>query len=92
MPLVDRLRVKLVLPLTGAISLTGGQPNLHPIVTPLVPLPIGPRWLFETRELSKTTWSKCQEEPGFTAAQYQRSNMGEPAEYVVVRTVMQPGS
>jgi len=57
------------------------------MVTPLVFLPIGQRWLFDTRELSKTTWSKCQEEPSFMAAQYQRSNMGEPAE-CVVRTVI----
>ena len=27
----------------------GGQPDLHPIATPLVLLPIGERWLFETR-------------------------------------------
>ena len=35
---------------TGFISgFTGGQPDLHPVVTPLVLLPIGQRWLFETR-------------------------------------------
>lgn len=28
---------------------TGGQPDLHPILTPVVLLPIGERWLFETR-------------------------------------------
>lgn len=27
----------------------GGQPDLHPIATPVVLLPIGERWLFETR-------------------------------------------
>ena len=35
---------------TGFISnFTGGQPDLHPIVTPLVVVPIGQRWVFETR-------------------------------------------
>lgn len=35
---------------TGFISdFTGGQPDLHPIVTPLVLVPIGQRWVFETR-------------------------------------------
>lgn len=28
---------------------TGGQPDLHPILTPVVLLPIGERWLFEAR-------------------------------------------
>ena len=30
-------------------NFTGGQPDLHPIATPVVLLPIGQRWLFETR-------------------------------------------
>ena len=30
-------------------NFTGGQPDLHPIATPLVLVPIGQRWLFETR-------------------------------------------
>ena len=92
MPLVDRLRahlrkripaedVKLVSPLSGSNQLywRAAQPASHGDA--LVFLPIGQRWLFDTRELSKTTWSKCQKEPSFMAAQYQRSNMGEPAEY-----------
>src|SRR6516165_5130920 len=91
MPLVDRLRahlrkripaedVKLVSPLSGSNQLywRAAQPASH---GEAVFLPIGQRWLFDTRELSKTTWSKCQKEPSFMAAQYQRSNMGEPAEY-----------
>lgn len=45
--------VKPVPLLTGSAGfvsgLTGGQPDLHPIVTPLLLLPIGQRWLFETR-------------------------------------------
>ena len=40
---------------TGFTSdFTGGQPDLHPIVTPLVLLPIGQRWLFETRATFET--------------------------------------
>lgn len=40
---------------TGFISnFTGGQPDLHPIVTPLVLLPMGQRWLFETRATFET--------------------------------------
>lgn len=45
--------VKPVPLLTGSAgfitSFTGGQPDLHPIGTPLVPVPIGQRWLFEAR-------------------------------------------
>jgi hypothetical protein len=45
--------VKPVPLLTGSAGyisgFSGGQPDLHPIVTPLVLVPIGERWLFETR-------------------------------------------
>src|SRR5215472_19171711 len=47
---------------TGFISgFTGGQPDLHPIVTPLILFPIGQRWLFETRA---TFENDLVEEPG----------------------------
>lgn len=45
--------VKPVPLLTGSAgfitNFTGGQPDLHPIGTPLVLVPIGHRWVFETR-------------------------------------------
>jgi hypothetical protein len=45
--------VKPVPLLTGSAgfisNFTGGQPDLHPIGTPLVLVPIGQRWVFETR-------------------------------------------
>ncbi|HKV63795.1 MAG TPA: hypothetical protein VJO16_17940 [Candidatus Acidoferrum sp.] len=40
---------------TGFITtLDGGDPHLHPIVTPLVLVPIGHRWVFETRATFET--------------------------------------
>jgi hypothetical protein len=45
--------VKPVPLLTGSAgfisNFSGGQPDLHPIATPLVLVPIGQRWVFETR-------------------------------------------
>ena len=45
--------VKPVPLLTGSVgfisNFSGGQPDLHPIATPLVLVPIGQRWVFETR-------------------------------------------
>lgn len=45
--------VKPIPILQGSVALIsdfeGGQPDLHPIATPVVLLPIGERWLFETR-------------------------------------------
>ena len=45
--------VKPIPLLTGSAGFisdfTGGQPDLHPIVTPLVLVPLGQRWLFEAR-------------------------------------------
>lgn len=45
--------VKPIPILQGSVALisdfTGGQPDIHPIATPVVLLPIGQRWLFETR-------------------------------------------
>lgn len=51
---------------TGFISdFTGGQPDLHPIVTPLVLLPIGQRWLFETRATFENDLVEVPGRPGF---------------------------
>lgn len=32
----------------------GGQPDLHPLITPVILIPIGQRWLFETRATFET--------------------------------------
>ncbi len=43
----------------------GGQPDLHPIVTPVVLLPIGQRWLFETRATFENDLVAVPGRPGF---------------------------
>lgn len=57
--------VKPVPLLTGSAgfitNFTGGQPDLHPIITPLVLVPIGQRWVFETRATFETD---LVQEPG----------------------------
>jgi hypothetical protein len=51
---------------TGFITpFDGGEPHLHPIVTPLVLLPIGKRWLFETRATFETDMVQVQGRSGF---------------------------
>jgi hypothetical protein len=51
---------------SGFISdFTGGQPDLHPIVTPLVLLPLGQRWLFETRATFENDLVEVPGRPGF---------------------------
>lgn len=51
---------------TGFITgFSGGQPDLHPIVTPLVLLPIGERWLFETRATFETDLVQVPGRSGF---------------------------
>jgi hypothetical protein len=57
--------VKPVPLLTGSAgfitNFTGGQPDLHPIITPLVLVPIAQRWVFETRATFETD---LVQEPG----------------------------
>lgn len=43
----------------------GGQPDLHPIVTPVVLLPMGQRWLFETRATFENDLVELPGRPGF---------------------------
>lgn len=58
---------------TGFISnFTGGQPDLHPIVTPLVLVPIGDRWLFETRATFETDLVEVRGRPGFHGGPVQK--------------------
>jgi hypothetical protein len=51
---------------TGFIStFDGGEPHLHPIITPLVLVPIGQRWLFETRATFETDMVQIPRRSGF---------------------------
>ncbi|HEV1994442.1 MAG TPA: hypothetical protein VGR03_08930, partial [Candidatus Acidoferrum sp.] len=43
----------------------GGEPHLHPIVTPLVLVPIGRRWVFETRATFETDLVQLPGSSGF---------------------------
>jgi hypothetical protein len=58
---------------TGFISnFTGGQPDLHPIVTPLVLVPIADRWLFETRATFETDLVQVPGRSGFHGGAVQK--------------------
>ncbi len=61
--------VKPVPLLTGSAgfisTFDGGEPHLHPIVTPLVLVPIGHRWLFETRATFETDMIQLPGQSGF---------------------------
>ena len=61
--------VKPVPLLTGSAGFItffdGGEPHLHPIVTPLVLVPIGQRWVFETRATFETDMVQVPGESGF---------------------------
>ena len=68
--------VKPVPLLTGSMGFisdfTGGQPDLHPIVTPLVLVPIGERWLFETRATFENDLVEVPRRPGFHGGPVQK--------------------
>lgn len=51
---------------------TGGQPDLHPIATPVVLLPIGQRWLFETRATFESDLVEVPGRPGFHGGPVQK--------------------
>jgi hypothetical protein len=61
--------VKPVPLLTGSAgfitTFDGGEPHLHPIVTPLVLVPIGRRWIFETRATFETDMVQPPGRSGF---------------------------
>lgn len=58
---------------TGFITgFSGGQPDLHPIVTPLVLLPMGQRWLFETRASFENDLVQLPGRPGFHGGPVQK--------------------
>ena len=61
--------VKPVPLLTGSAgfitTLEGGQPDLHPIITPLLLVPIGRRWLFESRATFESDLVQVPGQSGF---------------------------
>jgi hypothetical protein len=63
--------VKPVPLLTGSAgfitNFSGGQPDLHPIATPLVLVPIGQRWVFETRATFENDLIQVPGRSGFHA-------------------------
>jgi hypothetical protein len=68
--------VKPVPLLTGSAgfitNFTGGQPDLHPIITPLVLVPIGQRWVFETRATFETDMVQVPGRSGFHGGPVQK--------------------
>lgn len=72
---------------TGFISgFTGGQPDLHPLLTPLVLLPIGQRWLFETRATFENDLVEVPGRPGFHGGSVQKE-----VEYAQLDFIANPG-
>jgi hypothetical protein len=62
----DIAPVPLLTGSTGFITtFDGGDPHLHPIVTPLVLVPIGQRWVFETRATFETDMVQVPGRSGF---------------------------
>jgi hypothetical protein len=68
--------VKPVPLLTGSTGFIttyeGGQPDLHPILTPLLLIPIGSRWLFETRSTFETDLVEVPGRSGFHGGPVQK--------------------
>jgi len=62
--------------LQGSVALisdfTGGQPDIHPIATPVVLLPIGQRWLFETRATFENDFVEVPGRSGFHGGPVQK--------------------
>ncbi|HYL85966.1 MAG TPA: hypothetical protein VE263_17190 [Candidatus Angelobacter sp.] len=58
---------------SGFISnFDGGQPDLHPIVTPLLLVPIGQRWIFETRATFETDMVQIPGRSGYHGGPVQK--------------------
>jgi hypothetical protein len=68
--------VKPVPLLTGSggfiTTFDGGEPHLHPIITPLVLVPIGQRWVFETRATFETDMVQIPGRSGFHGGAVQK--------------------
>ena len=73
---VDDEDVKPIPILQGSAALIsnfdGGQPEIHPIVTPVVLLPLGQRWLFETRATFENDLVEVPGRPGFHGGPVQK--------------------
>jgi hypothetical protein len=63
----------------------GGEPHLHPIVTPLVLVPIGQRWVFETRATFETDMVQIPGRSGFHGGAVQKE-----VEYVQLDFIANP--
>jgi hypothetical protein len=63
----------------------GGEPHLHPIVTPLVLVPIGQRWVFETRATFETDMVQIPGRNGFHGGPVQKE-----VEYVQLDFIANP--
>ena len=68
--------VKPIPILQGSVALvsdfTGGQPDIHPLATPVVLLPIGQRWLFETRATFENDFVEVPGRSGFHGGPVQK--------------------
>lgn len=62
----------------------GGEPHLHPIVTPLVLVPIGRRWVFETRATFETDLVQLPGSSGF------HGTVAKEVEYVQLDFIANP--
>jgi hypothetical protein len=80
--------VKPVPLLTGSAgfitTFDGGEPHLHPIVTPLVLVPIGQRWVFETRATFETDMIQVPGSSGF------HGTVAKEVEYVQLDFIANP--
>lgn len=68
--------VKPIPILQGSVALvsdfSGGQLDIHPLATPVVLLPIGQRWLFETRATFENDLVEVPGRPGFHGGRVQK--------------------
>jgi len=63
----------------------GGEPHLHPIVTPLILVPLGQRWVFETRSTFETDMVQLPGRSGFHGGPVQKE-----VEYVQLDFIANP--
>ena len=68
--------VKPIPLLTGSAgfitNFQGGQPDLHPIATPLLLVPLGKRWLFESRATFETDLAQVPGRSGYHGGEVQK--------------------
>jgi len=72
-PEEDVTPVPLLTGSTGFITtFNGGQPDFHPIITPLLLVPIGKRWVFETRATFETDLAQVPGRSGYHGGPVQK--------------------